>query len=389
MKHNLAYCTNVHAGSDFTTMRENIERFSLAVKTRFAPHQAMGIGLWIAAPAARELLESTQLAEFRNWLADQGLLPFTFNGFPYGDFHRPVVKHRVYEPTWFELQRRDYTLDLIRIQDALLPAGQDGSISTLPIAWGTPFPTSQQLAVAAGHLATVADQLAELEARTGRLITVCLEPEPGCVLQRCDDMISFFSQYLCPSERDQYRKRFIRVCHDICHSAVMFEDQRDVLQRYADQGISVGKVQVSSAIEVDFDQVSAHERAVLVDALADCTEERYLHQTSVRTSPDALITHFEDLPLALAAAAKETRYLSGKWRVHFHVPIYADRFGPLQATQQDIIVCLEACELHPELTHFEVETYAWGVLPTALQRANLADGIADEMNWLRDHLPAS
>ena len=32
-------------------------------------------------------------------------MPFTFNGFPYGDFHQSVVKHRVYEPTWADAER--------------------------------------------------------------------------------------------------------------------------------------------------------------------------------------------------------------------------------------------------------------------------------------------
>ena len=33
--------------------------------------------------------------------------------------------------------------------------------------------------------------------------------------------------------------------------------------------------------------------------------------------------------------------------------------------------------------HFEVETYAWGVLPPELQQPDLAAGIADEMAWFR------
>ena len=36
--------------------------------------------------------------------------------------------------------------------------------------------------------------------------------------------------------------------------------------------------------------------------------------------------------------------------------------------------------------HFEVETYAWNVLPPELQRDSLADGIADELKWVREQL---
>ena len=65
---------------------------------------------------------------FRDWLAEAGLLPYTVNGFPYGDFHRKVVKHDVYRPTWHTRARLDYTLDLIHVLDALLPPGVEGSI---------------------------------------------------------------------------------------------------------------------------------------------------------------------------------------------------------------------------------------------------------------------
>jgi hypothetical protein len=57
------------------------------------------------------------------------------NGFPYGDFHEPVVKHKVYQPTWYEPARWKYTLQLAEILNQLLLPGVEGSISTLPIAW--------------------------------------------------------------------------------------------------------------------------------------------------------------------------------------------------------------------------------------------------------------
>ena len=40
----------------------------------------------------------------------------------------------------------------------------------------------------------------------------------------------------------------------------------------------------------------------------------------------------------------------------------------------------------PDLKHFEVETYAWNVLPEEHQVSNLADGIAKEMTWVKNQL---
>ena len=93
----IGYCTNVHAGPDLGQTRANLERYAEEVKRRYSPQQPMGVGLWLAAPAARQLCASpNELREFADYLREAGLVPFTLNGFPYGDFHREVVKHDVY-----------------------------------------------------------------------------------------------------------------------------------------------------------------------------------------------------------------------------------------------------------------------------------------------------
>ena len=67
-----------------------------------------------------------------------------------------MVKHKVYLPTWSEAERADYTRVLIELQHRLLPAGLEGTISTLPIAWGQPRPAEDDLGTAAAHLFAVA-----------------------------------------------------------------------------------------------------------------------------------------------------------------------------------------------------------------------------------------
>ena len=77
------------------------------------------------------------------------------------------------------------------------------------------------------------------------------------------------------------------------------------------------------------------------------------------------------------------READGEWRVHFHVPVYLERFDLLGASQEAIRECLREAAAHGTTTHFEVETYAWGVLPPELRQPDLAAGIADEMRWFR------
>lgn len=374
------YCTNVHAGASLQQMRANLQQHALSVKQRYCPQQPLGIGLWLSAQAARELLATGQHHALGEWLTEAGLVPYTFNGFPYGDFHQPVVKHAVYEPAWWEPQRLSYTMQLAEIQDALLPPGMEGSISTLPIAWGTPCPDRSQLEQAAAQLRQCAAWLHRLEEETGRLIYVCLEPEPGCVFSFADDAVHFFQWQLLSGPDAEVLRRHIRLCHDVCHAAVMFEDQAEVLRRYAAAGIEVGKIQISSALRLNLDlwePPADEDRTAALAELAAFAEDRYLHQTVVRRDGQDLF--YEDLPPALEAEAVHRR---GEWRVHFHVPIHLDQWGRLAATQEQIPACLAAAARYTACRHFEVETYAWGVLPAALQPADLAEGIAQELAWL-------
>ena len=382
MTYQLGYCTNVHAGADLDQTRANLQQHAWAVKQIVSPHAPLGIGLWLSAAAARSLRQDGRLGEFQAWLDESGLLPFTINGFPYGDFHQTVVKHQVYHPTWCEQDRLDYTLDLIAIQHQLLPSGMEGSISTLPLQWGHPKPTADELARSAANLAAIAQHLERLEHQTGRLIYGCLEPEPGCVLQRSPDVVQFFEQFLLPGRHERSIRRHIRVCHDVCHAAVMFEDQAEAVGRYRAAGIGIGKVQVSSAVAVCLDELEDADRPQAIAQLGEFDEPRYLHQTCVRPAEGAAAAFFEDLPLALQSAA--ARELRGQWRVHFHVPIYVERFGRLSTSRPDIEACLQAVRPCPELSHFEIETYAWTVLPESLRQPTLAEGIAAEIRWLRE-----
>jgi len=382
------YCTNVHAGADLQTNRDNLQQHAATVRNLVAPDGEMGVGLWLPAVTAGSLNQGQQTAEFAAWLGERGLAPYTLNGFPYGDFHQPVVKHRVYQPEWFDSRREQYTLTLIEVLHGLLPAGREGSISTVPIAWGDPAPAAEKMRAAAEALVRVAERLKQLEEETGRLMHICIEPEPGCVLQRAADIVQLFEEYLLPAGEEATVRRYLRVCHDVCHAAVMFEDQAAVLASFRSAGIEVGKVQISSAVRLPLDEIEAGQRGAAIAQLQAFAEDRYLHQTVVRD--DTGETFFEDLPQAIessVAKAGDVSRLTGEWRVHFHVPVYLEEFGRLKTSRSQIIECVQAMKQHhPDCSHYEVETYAWGVLPAELQQPRLADGIARELQWFEECL---
>jgi len=374
-EYSVGYCTNVHAGEDLDQYLASLERYAVSVRSMLPGDQELPIGLWLSARTACQILSEKRLAEFGAFLESKGLRAFTVNGFPYGNFHGDRVKYQVYAPAWTQNQRLDHTANLIRILARLMPQGSQAGISTLPLGWPR---QDFDYKKAAENLIRIAELLRVNELRTGKLIHLDIEPEPGCILSNSSDVVSFFKDYLLPGRLENDILRYIRVCHDISHASVVFEDQQTAISNYAANGIRIGKVHISSAIEA---QISSRDFQPVIEQLKTFQEDRYLHQTYIRR-PDR-ITAYEDLPLAIRDldARKEATL-----RCHFHVPIFIERFGHLKTTRHEIVDCLESIYRISDCRNFEVETYAWTVLPNELRPKDLARGIAKELLWIQEKL---
>lgn len=358
------YCTNVHAGTSLAETMANLERHARSVRG-YLGDETLGIGLWIPESVLGELEDRKQVHELRSRIEDLGLFVFTMNGFPQHDFHAEVVKLNVYRPSWESAERAGYTRKLARVLSGLAPEHlPELSISTVPIGWRTEI-TDPGSAI--GHLEATAEFLERLEDETGRLVHLDLEPEPGCLLDTAKDVVELFDRF---SDRS---RRYLRVCHDVCHSAVMFESQADAIANYRKAGIEIGKIQISSCPEARLSGEGEGDPALA--ALRAFMEPRYMHQATIRDQRGECTFH-DDLPQALEAGIVE-----GTVRVHFHVPVHATSLGALNTTQNEIIECLRA--LDGRVPPLEVETYAWEVLPEEHRQHELARGIADELRWLR------
>ncbi len=403
----VGYCTNVHAGTDLATIRENLVRFAGAVRASVSHGSELGVGLWLPAEATQQLATDADVESFAEFLRTEQLCPFTINAFPYDNFHQDVVKHRVYLPAWWQTERLDYTHRLAEILAKLLPNHvRTGSISTLPIGWpNNPSdpnssdvdlsdPNCELLNQAGANFRELADRLRSIESQTGRRIVVAIEPEPGCILDTTDDVITWFDRHL----PDSHHRRYLTVCHDVCHAAVMGESQSDVLNRLAAAGIGIGKVQVSSAVVAEWDAMAVGRRQEAIKQLAAFAEDRYLHQTG-RVKDSGEFELVEDLPALIASAPPQGDPVQGdrRWIVHFHVPIFLERFGHLTTSHSAVLDCLntlaqDAQSSEPKIDftgHLEIETYAWTVLPESMRKRGLADDIASEIVWIRKAIAQS
>lgn len=372
----LAYCSNVHQAEDLDGVIAQLAAYAEPVRERLGVGR-LGIGLWLARTAVTELAaDKGALTTLKAELAARGLETVTLNAFPYEGFHREVVKKDVYLPDWADPARLAYTLDCARVLAALLPDdARRGSVSTLPLAWRTPW-EGERADTARRALDQLAAGLAELESNTGRRIRVGFEPEPGCVVETTTQAV----RELADVDRD-----YLGVCLDACHLAVQFEEPGEALARLVDAGLPVVKLQASCAVEAP-DPTDPRART----ALRELAERRFLHQT--RTVHDGTVVGVDDLPDALDGDRGDggerlpATGADSPWRTHFHAPLHAEPEPPLRTTTGALTGVLAGLLGGPTATcdHIEVETYTWTVLPTP--PTDLAAGIAAELAWARDRL---
>lgn len=367
----LSYCTNVHPAEDLGGVCDQLDRYAGAIRRQLGWTE-LGVGLWLPAPLAAELAAD---AGSRKILAERltanGLTVRTLNAFPYAGFHAEVVKQAVYRPRWGDPARTRYTLDCAEVLADLLPAGADGSLSTLPLGWREGW-TEAEDESATLALAEVCAGLRTLHERTGHQIRVAIEPEPGCVLDNIADVVAWLGPRVAAGVLDP---AYLGVCVDTCHLAVSYADPTAEIAAIHGAGLAVVKIQASAAPEVP-NPSNDEQRA----AIARFIEPRYLHQTRERTA-DGSVIGADDLDEALASLPA-----AGPWRVHFHIPIHAVPAEPLRSTRDSIPQILTAVAAVGDLASvdIEVETYTWAVLPPETAGVDLVTGITEELRWLSD-----
>lgn len=396
--YHLTYCTNIHPGESWEAVDQNLKTFIPKIKEAISPEGPLGIGLRLSNQASEELLIDDQLTAFKTWLAEHDCYTFTFNGFPYGGFHRQVVKDEVHQPDWTTPDRLAYTLRLFNILAELLPPGMDGGISTSPLSYkfwhDDQQSTEKTLEKATMHLAKVAEHLHKIRKATGKLLHLDIEPEPDGLLENTQEVVDYYKKWLVPLGTQYLRqqqnfsdeeaaailKDHIQLCYDVCHFAVVYEKPEEVFTRLKAEGIKIGKIQISAALKSALDE-DVEQRREVVQAFRPFVESTYLHQV-VERDADGQLAHYPDLPVALEQVKKPK---AREWRTHFHVPVFLDSYGRLQSTREDILQVLQYLQKEKVTNHLEVETYTWEVLPKDIQ-LELSGSIIRELQWVKENM---
>lgn len=387
----LTYCLNIHPGETWADNFAAIQDKALAIKQRVAPDQWFGLGLRIAHHAATRLSSDHALIhEARDFFAEHQLYPFSINGFPYGRFHQPGVKEKVYEPDWRTPERRDYTLQLADIFTHFLPPEVDGSISTVPCSFKPWITSDNDKFLMARNLAAVVAYLAAIRDDTGQEIHLGLEPEPDCYLETTSEVVNFYKDALLTAgvdevarimgisteQGEEFMRRHLGVCFDTCHVALQYEDLVESYRTYIKEGIRISKVQLSAAL-------SAPVTPETLEALRRFNEPVYLHQVKAITRSGAKIAWY-DLPEALDELPNFPD--AEEVRVHFHVPLFMQAAGVLGSTASTLTPDFFHELRRGACSHLEIETYTFDVLPEELNAGDVVKSVAREYSWVLGQL---
>ena len=390
----LTYCLNVHPGGTTAEMERAVfehasEVFRLVAEATGC-NGPWGIGLWLSRAVTSDLLDPARRHLFRRRLEDEGLHVATLNGFPYGEFHGRRVKDAVYRPDWSEPERLRYSCDLAEVLADLIPRGTTGTISTVPVTYAA-WADEARVARAIDSLADAALRLAEIEDRTGRAVTLALEPEPDCMLETMAGAADFLETRVLPAgivrlgrrgglvkgEAERLIRRHLGICMDTVHEAVAGEDPLEGLSACHAAGWAVPKVQIGAALRYAGPIEGARA------ALGPFHDEVYLHQTRVATATGDL--RFPDLPDALDTLDDRCREV----RVHYHLP--SSWVGtPLPGGAEAMSVlspALLSAAIDGGTRVLEVEVYSLDLLPDADGRAH--EVLADDLVRVLDMLAPS
>ena len=390
----LSYCTNIHTGESWQEHFTELKKSVPVIKNNISPLLPFGIGLRLSNNACIDLSQEHRLQEFKNWLQNNNCYVFTMNGFPYGNFHQQPIKDQVYWPDWTMQERVEYTLKLFDILKELVPEGMQGSISTAPLSYRHWFKNKRETIGAYEkctlNILSVVSHLIKIYEASGKILHLNIEPEPDGLLENSSEFIEWYNKYYIPLGIDFLKKklgmpgddteplrRHLQLCFDVCHSALAYEKTELVLDELKNNNISIGKVQISSALRINL----VNNRTEKIKNLSTYNEPRYLHQVIAKDNQDQLYK-FRDLSDALQHLPDEKFQ---ECRVHFHVPVFSDNYDLLSSTQDNILQTLLNHNKQKICEHWEVETYTWNILAPAFQLP-INESIARELAWVIDKM---
>lgn len=376
-RYKIFYCSNIFKEDDWKKLFNKLNNYVV-----FFKKNNMQLSLCFSRKLVEGFLSNKLL--FENWLKKNRIEISSLNGFVYTKFHKNFIKDDIYYPDWTSRKRLDYTLNLIFILNDLMLNSKFGSISTLPLSY-TPWIKKKHidyvLYKSFKNLLNLYPALFE----NNKTIHIDIEPEPTCLIDSIKKFIKYFNFWFIPLAKKIFFKKFninkkkavfiirkyFRLCYDISHSSVNFDNHLENIVNLKKYKIKIGKVQISSAKE--FFVKEQNEIENFIKETYKIKNSSFLHQVSEKKDEKIII--YKDLTNFLDLIDKKNNF---NIRIHFHAPLFEDK----NTTQYDTKKALLLLFKFKSIKHFEIETYTF----SSLTKKKQFDFVTKEYNWLKSFI---
>lgn len=361
----LTYCSNIFKECNFTKLAIKLHDYSVYLRKYFKC-KYIGLGLCMSNSLINRLSLNSQLIYLKKWINKHNFYLSSLNSFVYKSFHTRNIKEFIYYPDWTVDARVVYTKKNIYFLNNVITKIKNVSISTLPLSFNSWMINKNKKYVyfkTSINILTIVNLLINIYKLNKNYIHLDIEPEPRCLLESFDDFLFFFIKWLVPNanyylnrfyikKKHTYLRKYVNLCYDICHFSVNYNDHVNIIKSILSNKIKIGKVQVSSALEVS---VTDNNKNFIINDLFFLNKSKFLHQNTI-------ITHnkiIKNLDIDF-----NNCYNNGdKLRFHCHMPLYLTKYKKnLQTTSSESKDVLLNILKFVKVKHVEIETYTYDIL---------------------------
>jgi len=380
----LTYCSNIFKGNNWEKIFLNIKTYIPKIKKNIT-NKKFALGLCLSNSITNELLLKKNINIFIKWMKNENIYIPSINGFVYKNFHIKKIKENIYFPDWSSNKRLNYTKKLIKVLIKLIPKYIDGNISTSPISYKPWVENKNKTYIYYKSSINLAKTIIFI-IKNKRFIHIDIEPEPICSIENTKEVIIFFKNWLIPIGSyylekklklpkffcEKIIKKYIRICFDICHLSVEFEDILNSILKLKKNNIKIGKIQISSSPKLTINNIN--KNIIIKNNLNTFNNSNFLHQV-IKKRENKLI-YYNDITDLLKNFNLE---LNDEIRIHFHLPIYMKTYKIFYTTQDNIIKVISFLKNKNITNCIEIETYTFSNILTNI---STIDSIIKEYNWL-------
>ncbi len=350
----ITYCSNIFKEKNTKKLINKLNEYIFFIKKKLKIKK-ISLGLCLSNEIVKNLLKYENAENFTNWLKYNQIYLSSINGFVYQNFHTRHIKEKIYYPDWSSLKRLNYTQKIIDFLLKIQNNTNDISISTLPISFKNWMNNRNKKYIyfySSINFIKIVKKLISIK----KYIHIDIEPEPGCLIESIQEFYNFYYKWLkkiyMQNKNNKYSnlKKHITLCYDICHALVSYDSYQNIIKK-----IKIGKVQISSAIEIINNDTN---RISNINELSFLNESNFLHQNTTIDKNNKIIKKNIDINLLINKPIP----LDTKTRIHCHMPIYLKKYNNLIITQQETKNILIDILKNLNVKHIELESYTYNMI---------------------------